>query len=71
LEERDKQKRNERERKRPSERNKEIHKEMQNQKGNKMLEIIRMPSKPNEGKRYGTIADDDMPYVSEKSLDRH
>jgi len=71
LEERNKQKRNERERKRLSERNKEIHKEMQKQKGNKMLEIIRMPSKPNEEKRQGTRADDDMPYVSEKSLDRH
>jgi hypothetical protein len=51
LGERNKQKRNEKERKRPSERNKEIHKEMQKQKGNKMLGVmIRMPSKPNEGK---------------------
>jgi len=51
LEGRNKQKRNERERKLMSERNKEIHKEIRKQKGNKMLEIIRMPNKQNEGKR--------------------
>jgi len=51
LEEWDKQKMKERERKGMYEINKEIHKEIQKQKGNKMQEIIRMPSKQNKGKR--------------------